>query len=53
MEIFKLNVENNYLTINWIGVKLMAKVKGTNKRIRSKSHYKKPGTKRGRGIKKI
>ena len=31
----------------------MAKVKGTNKRTRPKSHYKKRGTKRGRGIKKI
>jgi len=31
----------------------MAKVKGTNKRTRQKSYYRKPGTKRGRGIKKI
>lgn len=31
----------------------MTKVKGTNKRTRPKSHYKKLGTKRGRGIKKI
>ncbi|KZX10415.1 hypothetical protein MBCUR_17850 [Methanobrevibacter curvatus] len=31
----------------------MAKVKGTNKRTRAKSHYRKPGTKRGRGIKKV
>jgi hypothetical protein len=31
----------------------MSKIKGTNRRTRPKSHYRKPGTKRGRGIKKI
>lgn len=31
----------------------MAKVKGTNKRTRQKSHYKKPGNKRGRATKKV
>jgi hypothetical protein len=30
----------------------MAKVKGTNKRTRPKSHSIKPGSKRGRGVKK-
>lgn len=30
----------------------MSKVKGTNKRTRPKAHYKKPGNKRGRGMKK-
>jgi len=30
----------------------MAKVKGTNRKTRPKSHYKKPGDKRGRGTKK-
>lgn len=30
----------------------MAKVSGTNKRTRQKSKYKKPGSKRGRGVKK-
>jgi hypothetical protein len=29
----------------------MAKVKGTNVRTRQKSHYKKAGSKRGRGVK--
>jgi hypothetical protein len=29
----------------------MAKVKGTNRRTRPKRHYKKPGSKRGRGVK--
>ncbi len=29
----------------------MAKVKGTNKRTRPKSRYKKAGSKRGRGVK--
>lgn len=29
----------------------MAKVKGTNKRIKPKSHYKKAGSKRGRAVK--
>jgi hypothetical protein len=31
----------------------MAKVKGTNKRTRQKSHYKKPGSKRGRATKRF
>jgi hypothetical protein len=31
----------------------MAKVKGTNKRTRPKSHYRRPGNKRGRATKKI
>ncbi|AEG17836.1 hypothetical protein MSWAN_0808 [Methanobacterium paludis] len=30
----------------------MTKVKGTNKRTRPKPKYKKPGSKRGRGVKK-
>ncbi|KZX15878.1 hypothetical protein MBCUT_12030 [Methanobrevibacter cuticularis] len=30
----------------------MAKVKGTNKRTRPKAHYRKPGSKRGRGVKR-
>ncbi len=29
----------------------MAKVKGTNKRTRPKSYYKKAGNKKGRGVK--
>jgi hypothetical protein len=31
----------------------MAKVKGTNRRTRPKSHYKKPGSKRGRATKRF
>lgn len=34
-----------------IGVNKMAKVKGTNVRTRPKRHYKKAGSKRGRGVK--
>jgi len=30
----------------------MAKVSGTKKRTRPKNNYKKPGNKRGRGVKK-
>ncbi|OPY23293.1 MAG: hypothetical protein A4E26_00903 [Methanobacterium sp. PtaU1.Bin097] len=30
----------------------MSKVSGTNKRTRPKRKYKKPGSKRGRGVKK-
>lgn len=30
----------------------MAKVKGTNKRTRPNPNHKKPGSKRGRGVKK-
>jgi hypothetical protein len=30
----------------------MAKVSGTNKRTKPKRKYKKPGSKRGRGVKK-
>lgn len=30
----------------------MAKVSGTKKRTRQKKNYKKPGSKRGRGVKK-
>jgi len=30
----------------------MAKIKGTNRKSRPKSYYKKPGNKRGRGMKK-
>jgi hypothetical protein len=35
-----------------LGVNRMAKIKGTNKRSRPKSNYKKPGSKRGRGTKR-
>ena len=31
----------------------MAKVKGTSKRTRPKSHYRRPGSKRGRATKKF
>jgi len=30
----------------------ISKISGTNKRTRPKKHYKKPGSKRGRGVKK-
>jgi hypothetical protein len=33
-------------------VEKLSKVSGTNKRIRPKKKYKKPGSKRGRGVKR-
>ncbi len=40
----------NHLTKD-IGGEIMAKVKGTNRRTRPKSGYKKQGNKKGRGVK--
>ena len=40
----------NNLIIKIKGGYIMAKVKGTNKRTRPKRSYKKPGSKKGRGV---
>lgn len=48
-DIININLMNNiFLKIK--GGLLMAKVKGTNKRTRPKRSYKKPGSKKGRGV---
>ncbi len=53
LKYFNYNILINYLLkLNFIG-DFMAKVKGTNRRTRPKSGYKKPGSKHGRGAKQI